>query len=242
MESLYKRSRSDNGGYGSNYRNPEQQDWNYFQQSNGGGDLECRRFNTPEGCTYGTSYGRDISQPSMASGGKPKPCMKFFSTSGCPFGVSCHFLHYVPGGLGSLGLTPVVSLSAASAISQRKSVQPIGEPSLIVSGYKTKLCNRFNTPEGCRFGDRCHFAHGESDLRPSNNFSRGSNRRSAGEGPNGVGPSGFGGPELPNSKSYGNASNLDSQGYSEPNPPGVAGDNGASSHQSEPVGDNVQVY
>ncbi|XP_068663940.1 zinc finger CCCH domain-containing protein 44-like isoform X4 [Aristolochia californica] len=163
-------------------------------------------------------------------------------TSGCPFGVSCHFLHYVPGGLGSLGLTPVVSLSAASAISQRKSVQPIGEPSLIVSGYKTKLCNRFNTPEGCRFGDRCHFAHGESDLRPSNNFSRGSNRRSAGEGPNGVGPSGFGGPELPNSKSYGNASNLDSQGYSEPNPPGVAGDNGASSHQSEPVGDNVQVY
>ncbi|KAE8705688.1 hypothetical protein F3Y22_tig00110418pilonHSYRG00040 [Hibiscus syriacus] len=32
-------------------------------------------------------------------GSKSKPCMKFFSTSGCPFGESCHFLHYVPGGI-----------------------------------------------------------------------------------------------------------------------------------------------
>merc|ERR1719399_102559 len=30
---------------------------------------------------------------------------------------------------------------------------------------KTKLCTRFTSPEGCRFGDRCNFAHGESELR-----------------------------------------------------------------------------
>lgn len=33
---------------------------------------------------------------------------------------------------------------------------------------KSKLCNKFNTPEGCRYGDKCHFAHGEWELgRPS---------------------------------------------------------------------------
>ena len=30
---------------------------------------------------------------------------------------------------------------------------------------KTKLCLRWQSPEGCRFGDRCNFAHGESELR-----------------------------------------------------------------------------
>jgi len=30
---------------------------------------------------------------------------------------------------------------------------------------KTKLCMRWMSPEGCRFGDRCNFAHGEHELR-----------------------------------------------------------------------------
>ncbi len=45
------------------------------------------------------------------------------------------------------------------------------DPVTTVGGFKTRLCNRFNTPEGCRFGERCHFAHGESDLRASNGIS-----------------------------------------------------------------------
>ncbi|XP_027364316.1 zinc finger CCCH domain-containing protein 14-like isoform X3 [Abrus precatorius] len=33
---------------------------------------------------------------------------------------------------------------------------------------KTRLCNKFNTAEGCKFGDKCHFAHGEWELgRPT---------------------------------------------------------------------------
>ncbi len=40
-----------------------------------------------------------------------------------------------------------------------------------VGSFKTRLCNRFSMPDGCRFGERCHFAHGESDLRPSNGIS-----------------------------------------------------------------------
>ncbi|CAM6090837.1 unnamed protein product [Calypogeia fissa] len=33
------------------------------------------------------------------------------------------------------------------------------------SVYKTRLCLRFNTPEGCKYGEKCRFAHGKSDLR-----------------------------------------------------------------------------
>ncbi|KAH7315544.1 hypothetical protein KP509_21G054400 [Ceratopteris richardii] len=32
-------------------------------------------------------------------------------------------------------------------------------------GYKSRLCTNFDTPEGCRFGSKCHFAHGEQELR-----------------------------------------------------------------------------
>jgi hypothetical protein len=33
---------------------------------------------------------------------------------------------------------------------------------------KTRLCNKFNTAEGRKFGDKCHFAHGEWELgRPT---------------------------------------------------------------------------
>ncbi|XP_061364447.1 zinc finger CCCH domain-containing protein 14-like isoform X4 [Gastrolobium bilobum] len=31
-------------------------------------------------------------------------------------------------------------------------------------GVKTRVCNKFNTAEGCKFGDKCHFAHGEWEL------------------------------------------------------------------------------
>ncbi|XP_042483074.1 zinc finger CCCH domain-containing protein 56-like [Macadamia integrifolia] len=243
MEPYPKRSRFENGGFGVNPRGSEQQDWGFYQQSNGGGDLECRRFNTPEGCPFGsncrfrhvTADGRDVGPPGISSGGRPKPCMKFFSTSGCPFGESCHFLHYIPGGLSSLGLSPVVSLSAASATaSQRKQMGPMGDPTGMVSGYKTKLCNRYNTPEGCRFGDKCHFAHGEKDLRPPNSHSRGNIPR---------GLPGFNGGDssFTNSDTVG-SSNFNSQGYGEPNPPDVAVIDGSANYAAGPAGENVQVY
>lgn len=106
------------------------------------------------------------------------------STSGCPYGEGCHFLHYVPGGIAALGLVPLgvsVTPTAPTPTSGIRTVlggfgptsnTPLlassQDPSVTIGGYKTRLCNKFNTPEGCRFGEKCHFAHGESDLRPSN--------------------------------------------------------------------------
>ena len=47
---------------------------------------------------------------------------------------------------------------------------PMGPPSVPDShgppppAVKTKMCNKYNTAEGCKFGDKCHFAHGEREL------------------------------------------------------------------------------
>ncbi|RCV15071.1 hypothetical protein SETIT_3G029300v2 [Setaria italica] len=33
---------------------------------------------------------------------------------------------------------------------------------------KTRMCTKYNTVEGCKFGEKCHFAHGERELgRPA---------------------------------------------------------------------------
>ena len=35
--------------------------------------------------------------------------------------------------------------------------------------YKTSLCKHFGTPQGCSYGDKCQFAHGNQELRLNNN-------------------------------------------------------------------------
>ncbi|RVW93586.1 Zinc finger CCCH domain-containing protein 14 [Vitis vinifera] len=85
------------------------------------------------------------------------------STSGCPFGEGCHFLHYVPGGysavtqMTNLGGNPAMPPIARNPMAPP--TIPDGPPTV-----KTRICNKFNTPEGCKFGDKCHFAHGELEL------------------------------------------------------------------------------
>lgn len=103
-------------------------------------------------------------------GSKSKPCTKFFSTSGCPFGEGCHFLHYVPGGFKAvsqmlnLGGTP-----AHPPPPPRNSGAPPSFPDgSSPPAVKSRLCNKYNSAEGCKFGDKCHFAHGEWELgRPT---------------------------------------------------------------------------
>ncbi|KAM3339661.1 zinc finger CCCH domain-containing protein 14 [Capsicum galapagoense] len=104
-------------------------------------------------------YKSELDSLTSGVGSKSKPCTKFFSTAGCPFGESCHFLHYVPGGYNAVAqmmkLAPAPSLrNAAAPPNSNGNAAPV----------KTKLCNRFNTAEGCKFGDKCNFAHGEWEI------------------------------------------------------------------------------
>ncbi|KAL3537295.1 hypothetical protein ACH5RR_000661 [Cinchona calisaya] len=94
-------------------------------------------------------------------GSKSKPCMKFYSTSGCQFGEACHFLHYVPGYSAHSQLS---NMGGNPAIPGGRNVPFSDGPAPSV---KTKLCTKFNSPEGCRFGDKCHFAHGNIELGKS---------------------------------------------------------------------------
>ncbi|KAK3000338.1 hypothetical protein RJ639_021384 [Escallonia herrerae] len=93
-------------------------------------------------------------------GSKSKPCTKFFSTAGCPFGESCHFLHYVPGGYNAVAQM----MNLAPAPASRNMTAPLIQNGSSAPTAKTRMCNKYNTAEGCKFGDKCHFAHGEWEL------------------------------------------------------------------------------
>ncbi|XP_008243620.1 PREDICTED: zinc finger CCCH domain-containing protein 14-like [Prunus mume] len=131
-----------------------------------------RKRGRPEAASFNGNGGFKKSKPEMESfttgiGSKSKPCTKFFSTSGCPFGEGCHFLHYVPGGIKAVsqmtGSNPTLPLPPRNSAAPPSFPDGSSPPSV-----KTRLCNKYNTVEGCKFGDKCHFAHGEWELgRPT---------------------------------------------------------------------------
>lgn len=96
---------------------------------------------------------------SSGIGSKSKPCNKFFSTSGCSFGESCHFLHHVPGGYNA-----VAQMMNLPPVSRVAPPPPQAMPNGSAQTSKTRMCNKYNSAEGCKFGDKCHFAHGEWEL------------------------------------------------------------------------------
>ncbi|KAK7285490.1 hypothetical protein RJT34_20263 [Clitoria ternatea] len=106
---------------------------------------------------------QEMESLSTGVGSKSKPCTKFFSTAGCPFGEGCHFLHYVPGGYNAVA--QMMNLTPAAPPAPRNVAPPPHVPNgSTPSAVKTRICNKFNTAEGCKFGDKCHFAHGEWEL------------------------------------------------------------------------------
>lgn len=127
--------------------------------------MDARKRSRPEaGFNANGGFKKSKQEVEYGVGSKSKPCTKFFSTAGCPFGESCHFLHNVPGGYNAVA--QMMSLTPAAPPASRNMGAP---PPLVHNGsapaVKTRICNKFNTPEGCKFGDKCHFAHGEWELR-----------------------------------------------------------------------------
>ncbi|CAN4091765.1 unnamed protein product [Withania somnifera] len=98
----------------------------------------------------------------------PNFCVLFFCCpSGCPFGEGCHFLNYVPGGLKvviqMLGSNPALPAASRNSIAPPSFPDGSSPPAI-----KARLCSKYNTAEGCKFGDKRCFAHGDWELgRPA---------------------------------------------------------------------------
>ncbi|GKV10678.1 hypothetical protein SLEP1_g22008 [Rubroshorea leprosula] len=87
---------------------------------------------------------------------KWRHCKKFYTEEGCPYGDSCTFLHdeqsknresvaisLGPGGYGGGG-------------GNGSNSKP--------SNWKTRICNKWELTGYCPFGNKCHFAHGSTEL------------------------------------------------------------------------------
>lgn len=70
-------------------------------------------------------------------------------------------MHYFPGGYNAVA--QMMNLpQAVPAPSRNMAVPPPASNGPTV--VKSRMCNRLNSAEGCKFGDKCHFAHGEWEL------------------------------------------------------------------------------
>lgn len=76
-------------------------------------------------------------------------------------------MHYVPGGVKAV--SQMTGSNPTHPPPPRHSAAPPSFPDgSSPPAVKTRLCNKYNTAEGCKFGDKCHFAHGEYELgRPT---------------------------------------------------------------------------
>lgn len=61
----------------------------------------------------------------------------------------------------TMNLTPIVPPPSRNVGPRPSLAQPNGSSQLSV---KTRMCNKYNTAEGCKYGEKCHFAHGEWEL------------------------------------------------------------------------------
>lgn len=82
---------------------------------------------------------------------KTRMCKFYLSGDICPYGTQCAFAH------GEHELDPSL-VNSGKAFEQRGRTP---RPDL----YKTRICKFHNSPEGCPFGQRCYFAHGQDELR-----------------------------------------------------------------------------
>ncbi|XP_062149358.1 zinc finger CCCH domain-containing protein 39 isoform X1 [Alnus glutinosa] len=109
-----------------------------------------------------------------------KLCKKFYNGEECPYGDRCNFLHEDPGkfrddsgrfressaiSIGTTG-SSLVHGSGSNLSDCNKPLNNGSDASRVpMKPYlKTKICNSWERGQ-CHYGDKCHFAHGQAELR-----------------------------------------------------------------------------
>ena len=77
------------------------------------------------------------------------------SSADCRFGDGCRFLHHVPSSHHE---------QEKASLGKKMNNLKLGLGDPAPATVKTRLCKNHGTPEGCKWGDRCHFAHGDGEL------------------------------------------------------------------------------
>ncbi|KAG0173204.1 hypothetical protein DFQ28_001239 [Apophysomyces sp. BC1034] len=85
---------------------------------------------------------------------KTRLCERFETEGDCPYGGKCTFAH---------GITELRERTEDTNGKSQVVVAPTFNDSNPL--YKTKLCERFMKDRFCQYGPKCHFAHGEDELK-----------------------------------------------------------------------------
>ncbi|KAK4749888.1 hypothetical protein SAY87_027337 [Trapa incisa] len=135
-------------------------------ESSLGVNVDLKKFKRANFVTAGgTNLILSTEKKSLSTvvGSKSKPRNKFFSTGGRPYGEGSHLLHQVPGGNNAEAQT-ATPIDPPSSQNMRLSPLLPNPDVSSQSSVKTRMCSNHNTAEGCKYGEKCHFAHGEWEL------------------------------------------------------------------------------
>ncbi|KAK3235998.1 hypothetical protein CYMTET_53837 [Cymbomonas tetramitiformis] len=147
----------------------------------------CTKFMATGACPYGMScnfahgeadlrQSNHITDPDVLAARKQRLCNKHSTPQGCPYGDRCNFAHgahelvttgakqvaaegpRIPQVTTYAGAAPAVE--APGDMSQAFNAGGMAQP----FNFKTKLCNKWQAGI-CPFGSKCHFAHGNIEIR-----------------------------------------------------------------------------
>lgn len=91
---------------------------------------------------------------------KTRLCERFETEGSCPYGSKCNFAHGVVELRGKeTQLQHSEDRPATAATTANQSVDSGNQL------FKTRLCEKFMKEKFCQYGPKCHFAHGENELK-----------------------------------------------------------------------------
>ncbi|XP_068653249.1 zinc finger CCCH domain-containing protein 39-like [Aristolochia californica] len=93
-----------------------------------------------------------------------KICRSFYNGEECPYGDRCTFLHEDPDRVRECSVINIATSTTAAGINRERSGDGNGlnqKPFF----WKTRLCHKWELTGHCQYGEDCHYAHGQAELR-----------------------------------------------------------------------------